>query len=180
MFGAFKLTKQVDVDRYKYSAYGIGFDRKGSYWVGDEVGRNVMIFGVDMSLCPHTDNKKKYILILGKSPTQGLEHTLTTEKLYSIDFTKENTKFCLSLHYSGANSYLFVSGAEIIKFKAKYSEIAAYPFCLGNIAKDWSVDNMQKTGLKGYVYDFSLDYDAITVSDILDIHKYLMKKNNPI
>ena len=72
---------------------------------------------------------------------------------------------------------MFVNGTEIIKFKAKDSEIIAYLLCLGNISKDWSVDNMQKTGLKGYVYDFSVDYDAIAVADILDIHKYLMKKN---
>ena len=117
------------------------------------------------------------IIILGKGLRQGLGHTLAAEKLYSIYFTKENTKVCLSLHYKGANSYLFVNGAEIIKFKAKDSEISAYPLCLGNISKDWSVDNMKKTGLKGYVYDFSVDYDAIAVSDILDIHKYLMKKN---
>ena len=97
--------------------------------------------------------------------------------MYSINFTKENTKFYLSLHYNGANSYLFVNGTEIIKFKAKDSEIAAYPMCLGNISKDWSVDKMKKTGLKGYVYGFSVDYDAITISHILDIHKYLMKKN---
>ena len=57
------------------------------------------------------------------------------------------------------------------------SEIVAYPLCLGNISKDFSVDNMKKTGLNGYVYDFSVDYDAIAVADILDIHKYLMKKN---
>ena len=76
-----------------------------------------------------------------------------------------------------ANSYLFVNGTEIIRFKAKDSEISAYLLCLGNISKDWSVDNMKKTGLKGYVYDFSVDYDAIAVSDILDIHKYLMEKN---
>ena len=121
---------------------------------------------------------KKDILVLGKGPTQGLEHTLSAEKMYSINFTKENTKFCLSLHYNGANSYLFVNGTEIIKFKAKDSEIAGYPLCLGNISKDWSVDNMKKkNGLKGYVYDFNVDYDAIGVSDILDIHKYLMKKN---
>ena len=97
--------------------------------------------------------------------------------MYSINFIKENTKFCLSLHYNGANSYLFVNGAEIIKFKAKDSEITAYPLCLGNISKDWSVDNMKKTGLKSYVYDFSVDSDAIAVSDILDIHEYFMKKN---
>ena len=130
-----------------------------------------------MSSSPHIDNKKKDILILGKGPTQGLEHTLTAEKLYSINFTKENTKFCLSLHYNGANSCLFVNGTEIIKLKAKDSEIVAYPLCFGNISKDWSVDNMKKTGLKGYVYDFSVNYDAIAVSDILNIHMYLMEKN---
>ena len=95
-----------------------------------------------------------YILIikvLGKGPTQGLQHTLTAEKLYSINITKENTKFCLSLHYNGANSYLFVNGTEIIKFKAKDSEITTYPLCLGNISKAWSVDNMKKTGLNCYV-----------------------------
>ena len=177
LFGAAKLMKHVDVDQYRYSGYGIGFDRKGSYSIGNEIGRKVIIFGVDMSSSPHIDNKKKDILILGKGPTLGLEHTLTAEKLYSINFIIENAKFCLSLHYNGANSYLFVNGTKIIKFKAKDSEITAYPLCLGNISKDWSVDNMKKTGLKGYVYDFSVDYDAIAVSDILDIHKYLMKKN---
>ena len=81
------------------------------------------------------------------------------------------------MHYNGANSYLFVNGTEMIKFKAKDSEIIAYRLCLGNILKDWPVDNMKKTVLNEYVYDFSVDYDAIAVADILDIHKYLMKKN---
>ena len=81
------------------------------------------------------------------------------------------------MHYNWANSCLFVNGTEIIKFKAKDSQITAYPLCLGNISKDWLVDNMRKTGPKCYIYDFSVDYDAIAVSDILDIHKYLMKKN---
>ena len=144
---------------------------------GNEIGRNVIISGVDMSSSAKIDNKKKDISILGKGPTQGLEHTLSAEKIYSTNFAKEETKFCLSLHYNGANSYLFVNGTEIIKFKAKDSEITPYELCLGNISKDWSVDNMKKTGLKGYVYDFSVDYDVISVSDILNIHKYLMKKN---
>ena len=123
---------------------------------------------------------KKDILILGKDTTQGLKHALSAEKMYSINFTENNKKFCLSLHYNGANSYLFVNGTEIIKFKAKDSEIVATPLCLGNISKDWSVDNMKDTGLNGYVYDFSVDYDAIAVDDILDIRKYLMKNNNMI
>ena len=77
----------------------------------------------------------------------------------------------------GANSYLLVNGTEKIKFKAKDSEINPYELCLGNISKDWSVDNMKKTGLKGFVYDFRVEYDAIAVSDVLDIHKYLIEKN---
>ena len=80
------------------------------------------------------------------------------------------------MHYNETNSYLFVNGTEICKFKAKDSEIVASPLCLGNISKDWSTDNMKKTGLTGYVYDFSADYNAVTVDDIKDIHNYLMKK----
>ena len=87
-------------------------------------------------------------------------------------------KLCLSLNYNGANSYLFANGTEIYKFKAEDPEIVVTPLCLGNISKDCSVDNMKKTGFNGYVYDFSVDYDATDVDDIKDIHKYLMKKNN--
>ena len=119
-------------------------------------------------------------LILGIGPTQGLgKHSLTAEKMYSINFSRGVKNFCLSLRYNGANSYLFVSDTEIYKFKAKDSEIVASPLCLGNISKDWSSD-MLTTGLNGYVYDFSVDYNSIAVDDIKDIHKYLMKKNNMI
>ena len=126
-----------------------------------------------MSSSTKIDNRKKDILILGKGPTQELEHTLSAEKMYSLNFTEHNKKFCLSLHYNGANSYLFVNGKEIHKFKAKDSEIVATPLCLGNISK---VDNMKKTGLNGNFYDFSVDYDAAAVDDILEIHNYLIKK----
>ena len=133
-----------------------------------------------MSSSIHIDNKKKDILVLGRGPTQGLESTLTSEKMYSINFIVTKKKFCISLHYNGAKSYVFVNGAEIIKFKAKDSEIAASPLFLGNISKNWSTDNLKKTGLTGYVYDFSADYNAIAVDDVKDIHTYLMKKNNMI
>ena len=115
---------------------------------------------------------------MGKGPLQGLEHTLSAEKMYLINFTVIGKIFCLSLHYNGANGCLFVNGTEIIKFKAKYPEVVATPLCLGNISKDWSVDNMVKTGLRGYVYDFSVDYHAIAVDDVLEIHNYLMKNND--
>ena len=73
---------------------------------------------------------------------------------------------------------MFVNGTEIYKFKAKDSKIAPTPLCFGNILKDWSVCNMKKTGFNSYVYDFSVDYDVTDVDGILDIHKYLTKKNN--
>ena len=67
---------------------------------------------------------------------------------------------------------------RIYKFKAKDSEIVSSPLCLGNISKDWPTDNMKKPGFNGYVYDFSVDYDATSIDDIKDFHKYVMKKNN--
>ena len=100
--------------------------------------------------------------------------------MYSINFKVTNINFCLSLPYSGTNSSLFANGAEIYKFKAKDSEILVGPICLGNISKDWSVDNMKRTGFSGYVYDFSVDYDPIAVDNIKNIHRYLMRKNNTI
>ena len=71
---------------------------------------------------------------------------------------------------------MFVNSTDIYKFKGKNSEIVASPLCLGKISKDWSADDMKKTGFNGYFDDFSVDYDATNVDDILDIHKYLMKK----
>ena len=64
--------------------------------------------------------------------------------MHSINFTEQNKNFYLSLHYDGANSYLFIKGTEIYKFKAKHSEIVATALCLGNISKEWSVGNMKK------------------------------------
>ena len=94
------------------------------------------------------------ILVLGKDFVQGLDDTtIYAEKLYSINFTQTNTKVCLSLHYNKSNG-------------------------LGNISRDFSADNMKKTGLNGYVYEFNVDYDFIANDKILDIHKYLMKMNN--
>ena len=111
-----------------------------------------------MSSSVHANNKTYNILVLGKDFTQGLNNTtIYAEKLHSISFTKTNTKFSLSLHYNGDNSHLFLNGTEIHKFKGKDSEIVATPLCLGNISKDFAVDYMKKSGLNGYVYDFSFD-----------------------
>ena len=99
LFGAVSLTKNADVNKYKYSGsgYGIAFDRTSSFsFSGGGNRQNVIIFGVDMNSSVHVD-KGKDILILGKGPTQGLgQHSLTAEKMYSINFSKDNVKFCLS------------------------------------------------------------------------------------
>ena len=87
--------------------------------------------------------------------------------MYSINLTVTKKKICLSLHYNGGNSYLFVNGTEICKFKAKDSAIVASPLCLDNISKDWSTDSMKKRGLTGYVYDFS--------ADIMLLHLMILK-----
>ena len=122
-----------------------------------------------MSLSTNTANKEKNFLNLGKGPIQKLsEHSLSSEK---------NIKFCLSLHYNRANSYLFVYGTEIHKFTPKDSEINPYNLCLGNISKDFSASNTKQTGFNGYIYDFSVDYNPVSPDSIKDIHKYLMKKN---
>ena len=89
--------------------------------------------------------------------------------MYSIFFSVTKKKFCLSFHYNGANCYLCVNGTAIYKFKAKDPEIVASPLYLGNISKDWPADNMKQTGFNCYFYDFSVDYDATDVDDIIDI-----------
>ena len=129
--------KNADPDKYKYSGYGIGiyFFVIKWYWFG----KNGLIFGADMSSAVHIDNKKRYILILVKCPTNSLDDTtLTAEKEYSINFTEQQKKFCLSLYYNGVNNYIFIKDVDIHKFKAKDFEINAAPLCFGNISKDFS------------------------------------------
>ena len=117
------------------------------------MGNNVIIY--------HINNKGKYILILGKVSTQGLDDsTLTAEAQFSFNFSRSNRKFCLSLHYNGSNSFLFANTTKIYQFKAKDSEKKKYPLCLGNIPGDFPANYMKKTVLNGCVYDFSFDYRA--------------------
>ena len=178
LFGAVKLVKNADIDKYKYSGRGIGFDRNATSSTGGFY-KNVIIFRVEMSSSLNVNNKGKYILILGDGPTRGLDDTASTaEKEFSINFTESRKKFCLSLNYNGANSYLIVNATNIYQFKEEDSQIKKYPLCLGNISKEFSLDNMKKTPLKGYAYDFSVDYFVIDTSNIINIHQYLMKKHD--
>ena len=127
----------------------------------------------------HIENKNTDILILVEGPTQELDNTaLIVEAKYTINFfTEPRKRFVLSLHYNGRNSFLFVNATKICQFKAKYSEIKGYIPCLGNILKNFTINNMKKSGLKGSVKIFSADFNPIDTNDILDIHRYLMKGN---
>ena len=176
LFDAVKLTKNTDIDKYKYSGYGIGFDSRGSFaHPSGGYGRNVIIFGADLNSFTHANNKTRRILVLGKDVIQGIDcKKCYVEKMYSTNFTVDNKKFCLSLNYNGDSSYVFVNGKEIINFKAKDSETLPYPLCLGNISRGFNLGYMEKTGLTGYIYDFSVDYWTIANDKIPVIHKYLI------
>ena len=147
------------------------------------MARNIIIFGVDLSNSVHATNKTQNILILGHGITQKVNNTtIYAEKMYSPHFRAENKIFCLSLHYNGDDSYLFVNGKEVTKFKAKKSEIKATQLTLGSISTsaNLSISDIEDSKLYGNVYDFSVDYSTISNDKILDIHAYLMKKNGII
>ena len=106
----------------------------------------------------HVDNRKQDILICSKGPELD-DATFTAEKEYSINFTEQHKKVCISLNYNRVISYIFANGVEIYKFESKYSEINAAPLCLGNISKDFSVDNIKKSVMKKY--DLMKKYDSL-------------------
>ena len=175
------MTKNADTDKYKYQGHGIGFDLSGNFSHpngGD--GKNVIIFGVDMTNSKHANNKAKDVLVLGHGLIQKIDDTtIYAEKMYSPNFTVANKTFCLSPHYNGDDSYLFVNGKEFIKFKAKKQSVVG-KLALRNITADFNQADRKSTGLYGYIYDFSVDYNALSNEKIHDIHAYLMKKNRII
>ena len=91
-----------------------------------ETGRNIIIFGVGMSSSTKIENKKKYILILDKGPTQGLKHTLSAEKMYSINFSENYQTFCLS-HYNGTSGYLLMI-MKFIHLKQKILKLQQFDY----------------------------------------------------
>ena len=118
--GGVKLAEKADRDKYTYTGYGIGFDSRSEFSLPDgSVGKNVIIFEVDISSSVHIDNKGKDTLILDIGLQQRLDDTaLTVEAQYSITFSRSNRKFCLSLHHDESNSFLFVKATRIYQFKA--------------------------------------------------------------
>ena len=101
-------------------------------------GVNVILFGADLSSSAHANNRSNNILVLGKDFIQGINGTIYAEGMYTPNFTVSGKKYVLSLHCNGNNSYLFVNGKQVVKFKAKDSEIVPNPLCLAGISKDFS------------------------------------------
>ena len=119
------------------------------------------------------------MLILGKGLIDKInKQTLYAGYTFPANFTVTDKNFCLSLHYDGFISRLFVNGKRQVVFKAKDSKITPCKMCLGNLSSDFNQTNAQKTGLFGYVYDFSVEYGVFSDFEILNIHTYLMKKDN--
>ena len=110
----------MNTSNYGYSGYGICFDGESEFSFGNIVkGKNVLIFGADMSFSSHSTNKTQNIYVLRKDFVQGINNTIIyAEKIYKTNFTEHSKKCVLSLHYSGNNSYLFVNGSQELKFKS--------------------------------------------------------------
>ena len=183
LFGAVKLTKDVNTSNYQYKGYGICFDSDGKISIGNITnGKSVIIFGADMSFSSNSTNKTQNIYVLGKDFVQGINNTTVyPEKIYKTNFTEHSKKFVLSLHYNGDVSYLFFNETQELKFKSAINYRDRNLLCVGNVSSDWSLTNSTKAGLYGNVYDFAVEYVPLSgVKTIYDIHRYLMKKHGII
>ena len=156
------MTKNADTDKYKYQVHGIGFDLSGVFsHPNGRDGKNVIIFGLDMTNSKHANNKTKDVLVLGHGLIQKIDDTtIYVEKMYSPNFTVANKTFCLSLHYNGDDSCIFVNSKEVTKLKVK-KESVVEKLSLGNISADFNQADRKSTGFYGYIYDFSADYNTI-------------------
>ena len=125
------------MEKYVYIGYGITFDSVGSWSFDNGSARNLIIFGVDNS-CSHSDNHKNNFLVPGEGPTLRINGSfVSSEGKFSINFTKFNTKFCVSLHYNADNICLFING--IFKFKAYHKNVNFLTqICLVSISNGFS------------------------------------------
>ena len=185
LFGAMQITKKAtDNSKNNYKGYGICFEERSQFshtiteggFAHTTNGRNVLIFGVDMSFSAHTTNRANHIYLMGEGIAQGInDTTIYVEKNYWSNFTDPGKKFIISLHYNGDKSYFFVNGRQELKFKAKTDQLVKEKLCIGNLSHQWRASESAKTGLYGSIYDFVVDYEQIVgVKTIYDMHKYLM------
>ena len=189
LFGAMQITKNAtDNSKNNYKGYGICFDERSQFGhtmieggrTHIKNGRNVLIFGADMSFSIHRTNRANHIYVMGDGFTQGIhDTTLYVEKKYYRNFTEPDVKFVLSLHYNGDDSYLFVNGRQELKFKCKTNQLVREKLCIGNLSDQWTTSESEKKRLHGNIYDFVIDYEQILgVNSIYDMHRCLMTKRN--
>ena len=189
LFVAMQITKNAtDNSKNNYKGYGICFNEGSQFshtmTEGGRThitnGRNVLIFGLDMSFSIHRTNRANHIYLMGDGLTQGINDTaIYVEKKYFRNFTESNVKFVLSLHYNSNESYLFGNGRQELKFKCKTDQLVKEKLCIGNLSDQWTASKSEKTGLYGNIYDFVVDYEEILgVKPIYDMHRYLMAKHN--
>ena len=148
LFGAMQITKNAtDNSKNNYKGYGICSDEGSQFGhtmtEGSRThiknGRNVLIFGADMSFSIHRTNRANHIYVMGDGLTQGIhDTTLCVEKKYFRNFTEPDVKFVLSLHYNGNDSYLFVNGRQELKFKCKTDQLVKEKLCIGNLSDRWT------------------------------------------
>ena len=183
LFGAMQITKNAtDNSKNNYKGYGICFDEGSQFGhimtEGGRThitnGRNVLVFGADMSFSIHRTKRANHIYVMDDGLTQGIhDTTLYVEKKYFRNFTEPNVKFVLSLHYNGNDSYLLTVD------KCKTDQLVKEKLCIGNLSDQWTASESEKTGLYGNIYDFVVDYEQILgVKAIYDMHRYLMTKHN--
>ena len=188
LFGAMQITKNAtDNSKNTYKGYGLCFDESQfghtiteGRFTHTANGRNVLIFGADMSFSVHATNRANHIYIMGEGLTQGInDTTIYVEKNYYRNFTDPGKRFVLSLHYNGDDSYLFVNSRQELKFKAKPDQSVKENLCIGSLSDQWTASESEKTGLCENIYDFLVDYQAIVgVGPIYDMYRYLMTKHN--
>ena len=188
LFGAMQITKNAtNNSKNNYKGYGICFDERSQFGhtitedgrVHTTNGRNVLIFGADMSFSVHATNRGNNIYVMGDGFTQGIHNiTLYVEKNYWRNFTDPGKKFVLSFHYNSDDRYLFVNGRQELKLKVKTDQLVKEKLCIRNLSDQWKASKSEKTGLYGNIYDFLVDYQAIVgVGPIYDMHRYLMTKH---
>ena len=179
-----QITKNTtDTSKNNYKGFGICFDERSQFshtiteggFAHTTNGRNVFIFGTDMSFSAHATNGANHIYLMGEGLTQSInDTTIYVEKNYYRNFTDPDKKFILSLHYNGDNSYLFVNGRQELKFKGKTDQLVKEKLCTGNLSDQWTASESQKIGLYGNIYDFVVDHEEILgVKTIYDIYNYL-------
>ena len=188
LFGASQITKNADTSKYDYKGYSICFDEGGTFShkitedgrIHTTMGRNAIIFGVDVGSSIHVTNRANHIYVMGEGLVQGIHDTrLYAEKNYWRNFTDPGKKFIISFHYNRDESYLFVNGRQESKFKAKTDQLVKEKLCIRNLSDQWTASESEKTGLYGSIYDFVVGYEQIVgVKTIYDIHRYLMTKHN--